>query len=185
MKIQRRVETNFAANDIPNIGDQLKIDLGELGIFTATAQAHDNGGTWLLFDECVDRRPMNKNGGNDGGFDMSDLCRWLKEELLPKFPHEIKSRVMDISIPTYGQIFGHDEFYNDYLEPDDDEQFYLMSVRKNRIADYKNEYEWYWLRNATKQVVSSGYFAGVDYSGDADYSSARDPRGVRPAFLLM
>lgn len=104
---------------------------------------------------------------------------------MPKFPHEIKSRVMDISIPTYGQIFGHDEFYNDYLEPDDDEQFYLMSVRKNRIADYKNEYEWYWLRNATKQVVSSNYFACVGSYGDADSCSAPYPGGVRPAFLLM
>lgn len=185
MKILRKTELNFAANDIPNIGDQITIDLGELGLFTATAQAHDNGGTWLLFDECVAERPINENGRNDGGFAMSDLCKWLKTELLPMFPQELKCRITDISIPTYGQIFGHDDVYNTYMEPDDDKQFYLMQTRKNRICDYKNEPEWYWLRNATRKVVSSGSFACVRSYGVADCDDAFDPLGVRPVFLLV
>ena len=56
MKLIRRTEVQADGTDIPNIGDQLVIELEGLGRFTATAQGHDQGGTWFIFDDCVARR---------------------------------------------------------------------------------------------------------------------------------
>jgi hypothetical protein len=60
-----------------------------------------------------------------------------------------------------------------------------MKKRKNRIADYNNDYEWYWIQNTMKKEVSAAHFAYVFYSGRAGSGNASTSRGVRPAFLLM
>lgn len=167
------------------IGDQIVIPLAEFGEFTATAQKITDKGTLFLFDDCVTRQPMNKKLTNKGGFEKSDLKKWIGDVLLPAFPDNLRSRIENLTIPTYGQIFGHDDWYNDVVEPDNDDQFPLMTKRKNRIADFENDYEWYWLQNATKKELSADYFVNVAYDGAADYGIALYSRGVRPVFLLV
>jgi len=167
------------------IGDQIVIPLAEFGEFTATAQKITDKGTLFLFDDCVAKQPMNKKLTNKGGFEKSDLKKWIDDVLLPAFPDNLRSRIENLTIPTYGQIFGHDDWYNDVIEPDNDEQFPLMTKRKNRIADFENDYEWYWLQNATKKELSAAYFALVYYAGAAAYDGASNSLGVRPVFLLV
>jgi hypothetical protein len=167
------------------IGDQIVIPLVEFGEFTATAQKITDKGTLFLFDDCVAKQPMNKKLTNKGGFEKSDLKKWIDDVLLPAFPDNLRSRIENLTIPTYGQIFGHDDWYNDVIEPDNDEQFPLMTKRKNRIADFENYYEWYWLQNATKKELSAAYFALVNLYGSATYPYASYSYGVRPAFLLV
>lgn len=167
------------------IGDQIIIPLVEFGEFTATAQKITDKGTLFLFDDCVAKQPMNKKDTNKGGFKKSDLKKWIDDVLLPDFPDNLRSRIENLTIPTYGQIFGHDDWYNDVIEPDNDEQFPLMTKRKNRIADFENGCEWYWLQNATKKEVSAARFALVDNSGNAYYNFASNSLGVRPVFLLV
>lgn len=167
------------------IGDQIIIPLAEFGEFTATAQKITDKGTLFLFDDCVARQPMNKKCTNKGGFEKTDLRKWIGDVLLPAFPDNLRSRIENLTIPTYGQIFGHDDWYNDVIEPDNDEQFPLMTKRKNRIADFENDYEWYWLQNATKKELSAVYFAFVYYYGLTAFYSASNSFGVRPVFLLV
>lgn len=182
------------------IGDQININLTGLGQFTATAQKITDKGIVFLFDDCVADRPMNNYYTNKGGYKKSDLCEWINTELLNAFPDEIKSRIINLTIPTYGQMFGHDNLYDNF-KPDEDEQFPLMKKRKtrkkgsgnwgcgsvytyHRVADFKDDYEWYWMQNATKKKVSAGGFAVVGYGGDADCVAASFSFGVRPVFLL-
>lgn len=167
------------------IGDQIIIPLAEFGEFTATAQKITDKGTLFLFDDCVTMQPMNKKLTNKGGFEKSDLKKWIDDVLLPAFPDDLRSRIENLTIPTYGQIFGHDYWYNDVIEPDNDEQFPLMTKIKNRIADFEDDCEWYWLQNATKKELSAYYFADATYDGSADYGKASYSRGVRPVFLLV
>jgi hypothetical protein len=167
------------------IGDQIVIPLAEFGEFTATAQKITDKGTLFLFDDCVAKQPMNKKCTNKGGFEKTDLRKWIGDVLLPAFPDNLRSRIENLTIPTYGQIFGHDDWYNDVIEPDNDEQFPLMTKRKNRIADFNNDYEWYWLQNATKKKVSAARFAGVGTLGNVSCSGASSYYGVRPVFLLV
>ena len=60
-----------------------------------------------------------------------------------------------------------------------------MKQRRNRVAYYKNDCEFGWLRNATKKEFSSAYFAGVFFSGAAGFHYASNSYGVRPEFWLV
>jgi len=182
MKVLRKREL-----EVKNIrvGDQISIPLTGFGEFTATAQKITGKGTLFLFDDCVAEQPMNKKYTNKGGYEKSDLCKWIRDVLSVAFPENLINRIDNLTIPTYGQMFGHDDWYNDVMEPDDDEQLPLMKKRKNRIVDFNDDYEWYWLKNATKKEVSSSTFALVNIIGGAFCGSASYSFGVRPVFLLV
>ena len=129
---------------------------------------------------------MNNQRTNEGGYEESDLKKWIDTVLLAAFPEELKSRIDDLSIPTVGELFGHDdEWDNEHFEPDEDEQLPLMKERRNRVAYLNNEWEWGWLRNAVKQRFSSAHFAGVGGNGTAGYAFASSSGGVRPEFWLV
>ena len=97
----------------------------------------------------------------------------------------MQGRIKDLALPTYGMMFGHDDWYERAIEPDNDEQLPLMAKRKNRIADFNDDYEWYWLQNATKKNYSEARFADVGSYGSASYYSASASGGVRPVFWLV
>ena len=60
-----------------------------------------------------------------------------------------------------------------------------MKQRRNRVAYYKNDCEFGWLRNATKKEFSSASFANVSYIGYTACSYASGSAGVRPEFWLV
>ncbi len=167
------------------VGDQIIVQLTGFGEFTATAQKITEKGILFLFDDCVTERSMNEKYTNKGGYEKSDLCKWINTVLLEAFPKDIRNRISDLSIPTYGQMIGHDDWYDRVMEPDYDEQLPLMKKRRNRVADFNDNYKWYWMQNATKGNVSASYFAYVGNLGAANCRSASDSAGVRPAFMLV
>lgn len=184
MKVTRKV--TFKTNEVC-VGDQITVRLSGFGKFTATAQKVTDKGILFLFDEVIARHPINESNTNKGGFDESDMKRWLRDTVLPAFPEKFRCRVTDITLPTYGQIFGHDydkDFYA-YFEPDEDEPFDLMKRRGNRVCDFENDWCWWWLRNATKQDVSSASFAYVLGYGGTASNAASYSFGVRPEFWLV
>ena len=182
MKVLRKREVEVKK---ARIGDQITIQLVEFGEFTATVQKITDRGPLFMFDDYVASRPMNAKPTNKGGFEKSDLNKWMSDVLLPAFPEAMQGKIENLTIPTYGQMFGHDDWYNDVMEPDDDEQFPLMVKRMNRVADFNNNYKWGWLQNATKKKEGTSYFAIVSTYGAAYYASASNSLGVRPVFLLV
>jgi len=175
----------FLPDDI-STGDQIEIPLGKLGNFTATVQKVTNDKVLFIFDDYVAKRPMNEDGGNVGGYDMSDLKKWIDTELYNMFPAVLKQRMTGLSIPTLGEICGWgDEWDRDHIEADGDEQLPLMKQRRNRVAYYKNDCPWGWLRNATEKEFSSVAFAGVNDDGYVAYYGASASYGVRPEFWLV
>ena len=168
------------------VGDQILISLAEIGDFTATAHKITDKGVLFIFDEYVTSRPMNNQSINVGGYVESDLKNWIDTVLLAAFPEELKSLIDSLSIPTVGELFGHDdEWDNEHFEPDEDEQLPLMKERRNRVAYLNDEWEWGWLRNAVKRSVSSARFAFVFSLGAADCGDASGSFGVRPEFWLV
>ena len=168
------------------VGDQIEVYLNGYGVFTATVQKVTNKYAVFMFDKCVYRRPMDDLSPLACRYEESSLWLWINNALRPAFPKKLKQRLIDISIPTYGQIFGHDEeLYAAVFEPDDDEQFKLMKKKKNRIACYKDDAEWFWLQNATNKALSAkSVFALVSCHGHPGCASATTPLGVRPVFTL-
>lgn len=177
----------FEVQDIQKIqvGDQIVIPLAEFGEFTATAQKITEKGVLFMFDDCVAEQQMNEEWTNKGGYAKSHMKKWIDTVLMNAFPEELQGRIQDLALPTYGMIFGHDDWYERAIEPDNDEQLPLMAKRKNRVADFNDDYEWYWLQNATKEDYSAAYFARVDGGGGAGYYGASSSRGVRPVFWLV
>ena len=168
------------------VGDQISVSLEGLGDFTATAHKITDKGVLFIFDEYVVSRPMNEKSICYGGYEKTALKSWIDSMLLGAFPSELRGRIMDLSIPTVGELFGHDdEWDNDHFEPDDDEQLTLMKERKNQVAYLHNECEWGWLRNATKKEMSSVHFAYVDTCGYPSYGCVAASYGVRPEFWLV
>ena len=167
-------------------GDKMMVPLGKLGNFTATVQKVTNNKVLFIFDDYVAKRPMNEDGGNAGGYSQSDLKKWIDSELYNMFPAVLKQRMTGLSIPTLGEICGWaDKWDRDHIEADGDEQLPLMKQRRNRVAYYKNDCEFGWLRNATKKEFSSANFAHVDSDGSTDFYYASTSNGVRPEFWLV
>ncbi len=182
MKIARKVQ--FKTNEIC-VGDQINVKLHGFGRFTATAQKVTDKGILFLFDEVIARHPMNESNTNNGGFDGSDMKRWLNEVVLRAFPDKLRSKITEITLPTYGEIFGHDDDFYENFEPDNDVQFEMMKRRGNRVCDFEDDWCWWWLRNATKESVSSALFARVNGVGSSFYSTASASLGVRPEFWVV
>lgn len=183
MKVLRKQEIDTANIQV---GDQMVIPLAELGEFTATAHKVTDEGVMFIFDDYVTRRPMNNRNTNKGGFEKSDLKKWMDTVLYMAFPEELRDKIYGLTLPTVGQIVGHeDEWDNKNLEPDTNEQLPLMKKCKNRIACFEDQLAWGWLRNATKEEFSSAYFASVFLYGAAYYSGASGSLGVRPEFWLV
>lgn len=168
------------------VGDKIVVDLKDLGEFEATAHEVTDKSVLFIFDDYITERPMNENSTNAGGYEESDLKKWIDNDLFDKFPVELKVRLRELTIPTVGQVFGwDDEWDKEHFEPDGDEQLPLMKLRKNRVAYLNNEFKWGWLRNAMKKEYSSSSFAYVDSTGNASYDGASTSYGVRPAFRLV
>lgn len=183
MKVLRKQEIDTANIQV---GDQMVIPLAELGEFTATAHKVTDEGVMFIFDDYVTRRPMNNRDTNKGGFEKSDLKKWMDTVLFMAFPDELRDKIYGLTLPTVGQIVGHeDEWDNKNLEPDIDEQLPLMKECKNRIACFEDQLAWGWLRNATKEEFSSANFARVNYDGFAYFYYASNSCGVRPEFWLV
>lgn len=183
MKVLRKQEIDTANIQV---GDQMVIPLAELGEFTATAHKVTDEGVMFIFDDHVTRRPMNNRDTNKGGFEKSDLKKWMDTVLFMAFPEELRDKIYGLTLPTVGQIVGHeDEWDNKNLEPDVDEQLPLMKECKNRIACFEDQLVWGWLRNATKEEFSSASFALVGGLGSSAYANASNPHGVRPEFWLV
>lgn len=183
MEIIRKVPIDVNVKDIC-VGDQITFELTDLGIFTATAQKVTKGGVWFLFDSIVCCKSMNDTPTNEGGYKKSKLKKWIDTELKSAFPKDMQKHIKKLGIPSYGKIFGHNDFYDDFMS-DKDEQYQLMKDVKNRIAIFKDDTCWYWLSNATKNNVSSTGFADVYSYGYASGSCASSSYGVRPEFLLV
>lgn len=175
----------FLPDDISE-GDQIEIPLGDLGTFTATVQMVKGDRVLFLFDDYIAKRPMNENGSNEGGYEKSDLKKWIENDLFKMFPEVLRNHMTGLTIPTLGEICGWgDNWDKEHIEPDDDEQLPLMKQRRNRVAYYNNDCACGWLRNATKKEFSSANFASVSTYGGTVYDSASNSRGVRPEFWLV
>ena len=181
MKVTRTMTID--TNEI-QVGDRI-----EVGYYTATCQALPSKGLALfLLDQYLDKAmQMNKKSTNKGGYEASNLRKELNsKETLDEFaslelvPFENGDL---LRLPFYGEMFGHDDRYNSgVVEPDDCEQWPLMKIRNNRIANREGgSYEWGWLQN--KHVRSAGFW-GVYCYGTALSAGASNSTGVRPAFLI-
>ena len=180
MKIERMTE--IETTDI-QIGDRIHV-----GHYTATCQDITPKGAIFLLDQYLDRpMPMNKKNTNHGGYDNSDLRKYLQSDTVLSDFEEIRPYMKPwnngdlLRIPYYGEMFDNND-RDDFVEPDSNEQWPLMKDAHNRMASRCGEPEWGWLANTARD--SSADFCNVGGNGSAYGWYASDVLGVRPAFLI-
>lgn len=180
MKITRKTEIETTE---VRVGDQIQV-----GKYTATCQTIPAQGLALfLLDQYLDKgMAYNRNGKNAGGYAASDVRRDLNAPeileifaALPLVPHENGDL---LRLATYGEMFGHDEWYKSgAVEPDNDEQWPLMADRLNRTANregepyesqkgkgvsfHRREFEKCLRRHYMRYGTNDGYILLVDFSG--------------------
>ena len=145
-------ENPFENNIFCQIGNKVSVTFtGRFtGTFLATIQRVTDNDILFMFDDCIAEHIISTTSTNNGKFDQSELNCWLQDVILSSFPEELRSRITEVSLPSYGMMFGHDDWYEKVIEPDNDEQLPLMKKHINRVADFNDDYKWYWLKNAIK-----------------------------------
>lgn len=196
MEVRRKITVE---TEMFEVGDVIKFKLTNGEKVKAMAVRETSEGMLFITVDCVGgEQPMFKNPGGMGSMELcyenSDLRHYLKDELLPLFPEEIKSRMVGmrigngdnfdlLRIPTEKEIFGENVYGQDEGKV---KQFKGMKKRRNRIAfdrsNGKEDWQWYWLQNRHKEYAS--LFAHVNGDGNADCYGASYSSGVRPVFLL-
>ena len=181
MKINRTM--TIETNEI-QIGDRLRV-----GRYTATCQTVAEKGATFLLDQYLDKAmQMKEKNTNRGGYNKSDLRKYLQSDTVLSDFEEIRPYLRPwnngdlLRLPFYGEMFDNNN-RDDFVKPDDCEQWPLMKDAHNRAASRCGEPEWGWLANTVCE--NSTDYCGVDTDGGACYGDA-DARGVgvRPAFLI-
>ena len=180
MKIQRKteIETNTLC-----VGDQIYVSH-----YTATCQKISEKGALFLLDQYLDEpMKMNAKNTNQSGYGKSDLREALQSDALLNIFADIRDNMVPfesgdlLRIPYYGEMFDNND-RDDFVEPDSNEQWPLMTDAHNRVASRCGEPECGWLANTVS--YSSAHFCIVATDGYANGWGASNVIGVRPAFLL-
>ena len=107
MKVLRTSETD--TNKL-QMGDVIRLKDG----YTATCQAVTETGAIMLLDQYLDfDAPMNEKNTNRGGYEASDLRKWLQDQLDEFLPEDLEKRLKTfengdlLRLPYYGEIFDH------------------------------------------------------------------------------
>lgn len=170
------------------VGDQIQVGKH----YTATCQKVGKNGAIFMFDQYLDdAQVMNQQWTNEGGYEASDLRKFLKGFAMNSMFDEIREMMVPfkktgdlLRIPTAEEMFGPEEAHEYYETLSIKKQWPLMKDRHNKIAfrGEDQEIEWGWLQNKYKD---SPFFARVSSYGGAGYSGASIARGVRVVFRLL
>ena len=214
-----------STTDEYNVGDRKIIDLGDkYGSYvvriankstpsecSTTGFSQTACGFVIEFESIVDKKRMNNNDSNVGGYVSSALYSYLNDDLYNAFPEELKSNILDTMV-----VSGHgNNASNNFTSTD---KIYLLSTAEiwaqgtssltnrdsayyqTRQLDYYNingvtsdnfsiaikklgtETIRWWLRSAVSQSVSSFFL--VSTGGGVASDTASYVCGVSPAFRI-
>lgn len=170
------------------VGDQIHVGKH----YTATCQKVGKHGAIFMFDQYLDEaNVMNHQLTNEGGYECSDLRKFLKEFVGNPIFDEIREMMVPfkktgdlLCIPTAEEMFGPEKAHKYYETLSLKNQWPLMKDRHYRVAFCKNnpDGEWGWLQN--KYNKKSDDFAAVDPSGGTIWGPSSVAYGVRVVFKL-
>ena len=182
--IQQVKMDNFDEVGKWQIGDIIRFTLRTGEEVEAQCQRVDPEGATFCLTHCLEEgQPMNEENTNKGGWDESDLRKYLNTKILDSFPESIKSKMKPIykddllTLPAVEDIFGEWDF--DRWEPKGgaEPNWPLMKHRQ-----YRAKGNWWWERSA--RYDSATAFCYVNTNGYASSSFASFSLGLAPAFLI-
>ena len=171
-------------------GEEVSFDIGK----------DESGKIYFVMHNCLkDRKPMNSTWTNKGGWEESDMRKYLNEEVIKLLPDELqevikptkilqiwegKRRETDdkLFLLSRTQVFGK---YKDYeaIEPNDSQIDIFKSQRGcvKELGGIEISY-WWWLRSPYSG--RSRHFCDANMDGSVYASYVNCSLGVAPAFCI-
>lgn len=179
------------------VGATKELDLGNLGTvhmqlagFDLDERADGQGKaatTWIAVELLPERRAMNEEWTNTGGWRDSDLRKYLQDTVLPSMSLFIRQHIISVVkqqwtengwqmaedtvwIPDYKEVFGDNVLYYDLF----------LNKEEKRVKHLKGSASWWWMRSAS----SANGFRCVYSDGSYNYISAYISGGAALGFCL-
>lgn len=172
----------------------LKNGLAVVLVVAALNPYASNEVAFVIKDCMPDTHCMNEHGGNKGGWNKSDLNKYLNTDIFDLLPDDLKAVIKERVItqkqgnkeytascklwcPSYKEITGRNN------ETDvDDVHFPLFSDERSRVKQVGEGTMWYWTR--TPYTGSTNGFVFVSTGGNSNNYNATTSGGVAFGFLI-
>ena len=170
-------------------GEEVSFDVGK----------DKSGKIYFVMHNCLkESKPMNGDWTNKGGWEKSDMRRYLNEEVINLLPDELQKIIKPTKIVqvwdgkrretedklfllSRTQVFGKHENY-EAIEPSDS-QIDIFEDTRERVKECEEVEEVYWwLRSPSSSYYAS--FCGVSTDGTVNNINANYSIGVAPAFCI-
>ena len=172
-------------------GEEVSFDIGK----------DESGKIYFIMHNCLkETKPMNGGCTNKGGWEKSDMRRYLNEEVIELLPNELQEIIKPTKIVqvwdgkrretedklfllSRTQVFGKEEWYEP-IEPNDSliDIFGNPKWRVKGLDYYCGPSCYWWFRSPYSGDFGSFYFALT--AGTATSYYADGSLGVAPAFCI-
>lgn len=176
------------AADLLSVGDIISITLKndeKMRIAVAGINTYKENEVLFAFKDILSKEaPMNEEWTNEGGYEASDMAKYLDTEIFDLLPDDLQAVIKErcghkLWLFSRQEVFGED---GRYICPDDDVHIPYYQDSENRIKLRDGEPDWWWL--ASPNAANTTYFCSVDGNGYSLSYGASDSLGVAPGFCV-
>lgn len=176
------------AADLLNVGDIISVVLknGEkMRIAVAGINTYKENEVLFAFKDILSKEaPMNEDWTNEGGYEASQMAKYLDTEIFDLLPDDLQEVIKErrghkLWLFSRREVFGKD---GHYICPEDDVHIPYYQDSENRIKLRDGDPDWWWL--ASPYAAHTATFCCVSCFGYSDSYGASISLGVAPGFCI-
>ena len=176
------------AADLLNVGDIISVVLknGEkMRIAVAGINTYKENEVLFAFKDILSKEaPMNEDWTNEGGYEASQMAKYLDTEIFDLLPDDLQEVIKErrghkLWLFSRREVFGKD---GHYICPEDDVHIPYYQDSENRIKLRDGDPDWWWL--ASPFAAHTTDFCAVGSYGDSIRTGASYSGGVSPGFCI-
>lgn len=176
------------AADLLSVGDIISIVLknGEkMRIAVAGINTYKENEVLFAFKDILsEEAPMNEDWTNEGGYEASQMAKYLDTEIFNLLPDDLQEVIKErrghkLWLFSRREVFGED---GRYICPEDDVHIPYYQDSENRIKLRDGDPDWWWLASPLAAITT--YFCRVNDCGDSLGDRASISCGVAPGFCV-
>lgn len=171
-----------------NVGDIIAVTLKDgtpMKIAVAGIDTyHENEVIFAFKDIMPEEKPMNELCTNVGGYESSDMAKYLDTELFELLPDDLQAvikarRGHKLWLFSRKEVFGENGRYEC---PEDDVHIPYYQNAENRVKTRNGDTDWWWL--ASPSSAHTTHFCLVAHRGHSSCLDASLALGVAPGFCI-
>lgn len=171
-----------------NVGDIIAVALKDgtpMKIAVAGIDTYHANEVIFAFKDIMPKEmPMNALCTNVGGYESSDMARYLDTEFFELLPDDLQAVIKErrghkLWLFSRKEVFGENGRYEC---PEDDVHIPYYQNAENRVKTRNGDTDWWWL--ASPSSANSTCFCLVTSFGGSNYYNASYTFGVAPGFCI-